>query len=236
MSAPIESESHASTPERSPLTVLTRPERVKALKAELGFYPHSNEEMGRIINLMGRDGQQNPALRHLDEIYAHQRTHKADAPEALRSVVRGFEEYAGNALNEIEYMDGFSKLLQQTKPNQLSGFGTVFPTPEWEHDGTLRATFTAMARYIETSALAETEEGDRLGKRELIDLTSGKDRIARINETLGGLRISSLEKTAQAVATSQAHRLEYWTGQLEASRQHFFVREAASIALQELSK
>ncbi len=216
------------------ISVLSRPERVKAIKEQAGFYPQSNEEASRATTLIGREGQSNPTLRHLDEVYAHQRRYKADAPEALRSVVRSFEEYAGNAVNELYYTESFLESMNALAPHNLASFATIFPTEDWEHDNTTIATFTAMTRYLETEQFAETENDDRLGKRELIDYTSGEQRIERIIDTLGVLRATSLQRTARAVKTNQEHRFDFWVDKLEASRRHLFVRDIAGVALEEL--
>lgn len=216
------------------LSTLDRPARIKAVKEHLGFYPQNNKELSRIVTLLGRASHTNSVLAHLDEVYKHQRDAQADAPAALRSIIRSFEEYAGNALNERSYMETFLGFISSANPSRLSGFTTVFPTENWESDGTMRATFTALTRHIETEHFAETEEKDSLAKDNLIDNLAEADRVQRIIETLGPLRISSLERTAQAVDICQEKRFTFWVDKLKASRSHFFSRQAASIALREL--
>lgn len=218
------------------LSTLNRPARIKVIKEQFGFYPQNNDELSRIIALVGRSLQANPVLTHFDEVYKHQRSAHADAPAALRSMVRLFESYAGNALDERLYMEAFLDFVSQARPNQFSGFTTVFPTESWENDGTMRATFTAVARYIETEHFAETEEGDSLAKDNLIDELSGPDRVSHIVQTLGALRVSSLERTAKAIQVSQEKRFAFWVDKLELSRAHFFARDVAAVALNNLEK
>jgi hypothetical protein len=216
-------------------TYLHRPERLKTIKEQLGFYPQSNEEMARVISLMGREGQFNPVLVHLDEIYKHQRKVGADAPRALRSVVRSFGEYAGNALNERSYMETFSTYMDELRPNPLTRFDALFPAEAWKDNGTMRAVFTSLGRYVETTNFVEDAGDDTLGKKELIDYTTGDERVQHITDTLGALRISSVQRTARAVSTHQENRFTFWMDQLELSKRHLFARELASEALKELT-
>ena len=124
--------------------------------------------------------------------------------------------------------------ISQARPNRFSGFTTVFPTENWENDGTMRATFTVFARYIETEHFAETEEGDSLTKDNLIDELPGPEQVNHILQTLGPLRLSSLERTAKAIQVSQRKRFDFWVDKLESSRAHFFAREVATVALNNL--
>jgi len=234
---PTSNQNPESRPEASDgSSILSRPERVKAIKEHLGFYPQSNDEASRVTGLIGREDQSYPVLRHLDEVYKHQRTAGADAPGAIRSLVRGFETYAGNAVNELHYMDTFLGELSQINPNNRAGFTSIFPVDDWRYDNTQIAAFTSMSRYLETDHFAETETDDRLGKRQLIDLTSGEARVERIVENLQVLRASNLKKVATAVEHNQQNRLAFWTEQLEASKKHLFARNVASAALSEINR
>lgn len=218
------------------ISFMQRPEKIKTIKNKLGFYPQSNEEASRAMALIGHEVENYPALMYLNEIYIHQRKYDADAPRTIRSVVRGFEEYAGNAINEWYYMDGLLQQLALRNPNSRTGFTTLFPDEDWQHDKTQIAIFSAMSRYLETDRFADTEENDRLNKKQLIDYTSGDERIVRIKDNLNGLRASSIKGIAHAIQGTQEDRFNFWTDQLEVSTRHLFARDAAMVALEELAR
>lgn len=214
-------------------TLLGRPERLFLIKDQLGFYPHSNDEASRITSLITKQGQFK-ALAHLNEVYIHQRRAGSDAPATLRLIVHKFDEYAGNALNEGEYMKAFTQQFDYADADSSAHFTEIFPVASWEHDGIMRAAFTAMGRHLETEAFAVRGMHDKLGKRDLIDYTAGDERIERILEALGGCDGASLEALSAAVGQSEEKRLEFWMKQLETSKKHWFVREVATRALENL--
>ena len=213
-----------------------KPDRIKTIKEELGFYPHSNDEASRVMGLLGRSEQAYPALSYLNEIAVHQRKFSTNIPGALRAVVHKFDEYAGNALNEVSYMDTFIHQFKERSPNNFASFSTILPLPEWQHDSGVKAALTAIARHIETREFAENEGNDSLGKRDLIDYTLGEDREARIISTLSKTRAGNLIRTAEAVRSSQENRFAFWMEQLDVSRRHLFARETATIALRSLTE
>ena len=217
------------------LSFLGRPGRVKLIKEHLGFYPQSNSEASRITTLIGREDRETPAFWHLNEVSMHQYKYKSGARETVESLVRQFEEFAGNAVNESYYMEQLLDRLSVIDPNGRTGFETLFPVEDWQYDNSQIAVFSAMSRYIETDHFAETEENDRLGKLKLIDHVPIDERIERIRENLSHIRASSLRKTALSLRKNQDTRLNFWKTQLEDSRRHLFARDAASIALDELA-
>ena len=219
---------------RSEVSAFSRPARIKAVKEHLGFYPQNNDELSSIIAIVGRSPRERPVLSYLDEVYKHQLDAGADAPATLRLVVHSFEDYAGNAIDERSYAEGLLATIRASDPNLLTGFTRLFPTENWENDHTLRATFTALARYIQTGQFAEAGEIDSLVKENLIDETTGYDRVGRIIGTLGLLRVSSLKRTAAAMRDSQEKRFAFWADKLEASKSHLFVRDIADAALRNL--
>lgn len=231
--APLEKFSRQEHVDES--SFLGRAERLKHIKEQLGFYPQSNEETSRITALLG-SGEEFATLRHLNEVYVHQRRFEADAPRAVRSVVRSFEDYAGNAVNEGYYMQLLLDQLLAVHPNNRTGFKSLFPNEDWRYDTTQIAIFSAMSRYLETDRFAETEDDDRLGKQKLLDQTMGEERFERLHENLDGLRASDIKRIALGIRTNQNNRFEYWTTQLEASKKHLFARDVATVALENLTQ
>jgi hypothetical protein len=224
-----------SRPEQKDDSFLSRAERVRTIKDTFGFYPQSSTEMSQATALIGREGQPYPVLSYLSEIYQHQRKAGADAPRAVRSLVRSFDEYAGNAVNEAQYMELLHDQLSVQDVNNRTGFRTLFPIEDWQYDATEIATFSVVSRHLETSHFAETGTDDRLGKHR-IDLTAGNERIDRIRENLDVLRIADLKRLAVSIQANQENRLEFWIEQLEASKRHLFARDVAEVALAELQR
>lgn len=215
-------------------TYVGRPERLRTLSHELGFYPHNNDEASRAMGLLGRSETEFPALTYLNEIAIRSRKENANGPSALRAVVHKFDEYAGNALNELTYTENLIESLQEKTPSNFSSFATLFPLEDWKNDGTMKAAFTALTRHIETREFVENEGDDSLGKRHLVDYTMGEERENRIISTLSKVRAGELNRTAEAVRASEENRFSFWVEQLEVSRRHLFARETATIALQSL--
>jgi len=227
-------ESNARPNSKDELSFLERPERLVTIKNHLGFYPQSNNEASRITALIGHEDKNHQALTHLNEVSIHQYKAGASASEAVRSIVRSFEGYAGSAVNELYYMDSFLTDDLVIRANNRTGFTTLFPLEEWRYDNAQIAAFSAMSRFRETQRYAETEKDGRMGNRTLIDATSGEERLERIIENLGGLRVSELKRIADTLKDGQIKRLDFWIEQLEGSKKHYFARDVSELALKEL--
>jgi hypothetical protein len=202
---------------------------------QLHFYPHTNSEASRAIALLGRGQQDLSVLGHLNEIYVHQRKLQADAPSSVRAVVHSFEDYAGNAANELHYMESFLERLKRLEANNRTGFATLFPLNDWHLDTNLIASFTAMSRYVETVQEPTNIRTDDTTKQVGIGETKAEERQERIICNLGALRVSELTNVALAVQTHESHRFDYWVEQLRGSRMHLFARDVANTALSELA-
>ena len=221
------------SPERD-ASFLDHPERLRSIKELFGFYPHSSEEATRVEQIVRRSDRQFPTLTYLDETFARNHQAKRNAPAALSAIVSGFESYIGNSVDEISHMDLFLDRLRDWNEDDQTGFNTSFPRNEWQNDGTLRATFTSMTRFLETDAFVETGQGDKAGKQSRIEATSGDERLDRISESLGVMRLGHLKGIARSVIDEQEHRQAFWLPHLQESTRHFAVRDQANQALQSL--
>lgn len=216
------------------ISFLSQAERTKAIFEQLGFFPQSNDEASRIMTLIGRGEAENPVRTHLDEVARHQYSAKANARAAVESITQRFADYAGNAADEKYLVQSFIKRQADAELANFTSFATAYPVDEWHDDATLKATFTAMSRYLDTEIFTETARPDTPGKYKLIDNTVNEDRTAHIVSTLGALRVSSLTSLAKALEVNQENRLAFWSEKLVESQQHAFATKIAEVALQDL--
>lgn len=222
--------------ESNEVKYISRPERIAFIKAELSFYPHDNDEASRALSLAGHAHRPFPVLAHFNKVSQHQRRYNVSERDALRGIVHKFDSYAGNALNEIGYLEQLEGVVAAIEPHPFSTFHTTFPREDWQFDNDLKASFTALTRYRETDAFVTHGADDRLGKRALIDATSGEKRIERIVDALDDVRMGSFKEMTEVVKQDQIHRLEYWTARLEESSRHMHVRDIATVALEDLRR
>lgn len=199
-----------------------------------GFYPHSNDELSRVITMQGNADTDKRALIHLDEVYAHQRKADTESPsDALKSIVRTFETYANNSAVEAGMLGMLKReLIQASDKKKALSFKNVKNMEGWKDQETTKRGLMIVSRYLETKDFAENDGQDMLGKNKIIDKASNKDE--RITNIINDLRVSTIEDAIDAIITQEAHRYEYWLARLRESAKHYFVRGQAYDAIEKL--
>ena len=163
-----------NSPEDQDVSIFERKKWMQCFYEEYGFYPHTSDEFNAITSLTKRSREPYPVLSFLDSVFIHQQRAGADGAATLRSLVHRFADFAGNALNEQDYMVHVIKQLVQPPPDNTSN---MLSPQEWRYDTTLRASLKSLSRSIEIEQLTGGNVAHISQKRDDIDQLTGEDLV-----------------------------------------------------------
>lgn len=202
-------------------------DRLSMVYSELGFTPHSREELN--YAMLALDNRDTPGgfARFLNEVLRHQqKSASTDAPAALRSIiakVKGFAETTAGDKTALGFIDeevqeylGTQNFLELDKMNNLSG---------WSLQPATTRGLGLMNRHLLTEKAIQDGEMARL------EYAKTEEAIADMMATT---RVYEAKNALDGALVQAGNRHDFWTTCLEEAASHGAVRAIAVQALERL--
>ena len=223
-------------PQRKPeitASHITFPDRLKIVKDEVGFYPHSPSEAWLAARLLRYSGTQEGAAGYLNSIAVfHQRNNQPNTIQsgAIRSQTHTMAEFAEDAANKLSQLCQYGEVFHEDNRYAGDTFGEAYLRDTWYDDPNLRALLTPVAEYVELQQfIAAPNDTIRLAE------TAKNERTLRIKMALGTMPVDAVAELAAEVQDSEAHRFEYWVQRLTEAWGHSYARDVAKAALEAIN-
>lgn len=206
--------------------------RIKLIQGHHGFLPHGLGEADAISKLdkLDKPYVTNPVIKYLER---HSQYHN-DVQQAREAVVDQFTNFAGNALNEIDYSWSLMQQLGEYSLDDSTTFNDLFLLFCLKWTNNTGAHLTSLARHTETEAFLNGTGRDPLVKKRLIDELDVAGRVQRIRDDLGQMTAPQVMELAHHTHHDEIMRLNYWYRQLQDVQQDSRIREKAANALLDL--
>ena len=202
-------------------------DRLSMVHGELGFVPHTREELNYATLALDNRDVSGGFARFLNEVLRHQqKSVSSDAPAALRSIVnkvKGFADTTAGDRTTLQFVD--DELQDYLGTQNFLELDKVHALTDWS----LQPSTTRGLGLINRHLTVE----DALRNAEMANLEYAKSEEA-IAEMMATTRVYEAKNALDGALVQVDNRHEFWLSCLEQATKHGAVRTIAVQALERL--
>lgn len=207
--------------------VRTSFDRLVMVHGELGFTPHSMQELNYATLALDNRDLPGGYARFLNEVLLHQKKSVSKDPTAaLRSIVSKVKAFAETTRGDKTMLLQIQEELRESLGvHNFIGINTVRSLEDWENQPATKRGLGLISRQLAVS--------EALQKQEMINLDSVADNDA-IQEMMEHARVFEANDAANGALEQADARFMFWAECLEGAKDHMVVRPMAFQALRSL--